>query len=176
MGNGAMALNSTGAQGAINNTSGLSTGTQSTYNPLTLASPGKLPLPSAGFGSNNLLAPNSVNPQFGSNQPFTYGQKPQPNPGQQPPPWNAFPSGSYTYGFVTNWPAIPGGIYKGQDAYLPPTSTASVDLNIVDNSGTLYPLPSYNFYNIDGTLINLSQSVAEATSFLDGEFGISISF
>jgi len=140
MASGGSALNSTAAQGNMNNSSGLLTGTQSTFNPLTAATQGKLPFPSApNAGTNNLLAPNSVGAWDASPQGtnLTYGKGGNNIQGAQPPAWNYFPSGSYTYGFPTVWPAIPGGIYKGQDAYLPPTSTSSVDANIVD----LEPLP-----------------------------------
>jgi hypothetical protein len=165
MNNGQTALNSTAAQGTMNNDSARMTEPEARFNPLTAAIPGgKLSLPSApyGTGTNNLLAPTSVAPYGAgtSGHPITYGSLPTATPAAQRPAWNAFPSDSYTYGFPTTQPPIPGGIYKGQDAYLPPTSTASVDLNIVDRSGTQYPLP----------VNNLIQLISAVTASLEDEF------
>jgi len=167
--------NSTAAQGNMNNDSGRMTEPGARFNPLAAAIPGgKLPLPSApyGTGTNNLLAPSSVNPYEAgaSGQPITYGSVPIANPRVQSPAWNSFPSGSYTYGFPTMQPPIPGGIYKGQDAYLPPTSTASVDLNIVDRSGTQYPLPTYNSSYSAAAVNNFIQSISAVTASLEDEF------
>jgi hypothetical protein len=170
------ALNSTAAQGNINNNSAGMTEPGARFNPLTAAIPGgKLALHSApyGTGTNNLLAPNSV-ASYGvesNKQAITYESMAIAGQRAQPPAWNSFPSGSYTYGFPTTQPPIPGGIYKGQDAYVPPTSTASVDLNIVDRSGTQYPVPTYNL-NYSAAAVNsyIQSKVSSVTASLQSEF------